>query len=188
MVADEQRPFAEPNNATEKEPPPAVEVAFRCVQPWYDPVEFGWDGVDWWVDHHPLTQLSRLSNADKHRALHLTTCALDLPWAMLPEGAVGGWTPAEPRPWLDGAKVGTFVVTGLTTTLPAFDGHFAVTLTDGAAADPVDLLTARLMACCRGAHVAIANMHAVLYRQEHGGDGIVQRQEYIGDGAPERGT
>jgi hypothetical protein len=112
-----------------------VRRAFRGVQP-FAQVE-GLQGLSSGqvaasIAHHPLIVLQRLSNADKHRTLHPTLCALDVMYVALPNGVTSQWQPGDVWPWLDGSTVAKVTFSEPLREPPEFGWKFAVALAEDA--------------------------------------------------------
>jgi hypothetical protein len=129
--------------------PAEVVAAFARVQPWAES-EGPPDLIKEAAQRHPLVTLQRLSNIDKHRALHPTLCGLDFMSVGLPEGAEADWVPVDPWPWSDGAVVARCVVRNLQPGCdPEFGDFFAVGLEEDAGPLEVPPVVGRLQVMVR---------------------------------------
>jgi hypothetical protein len=84
--------------------------ALRRLQPWYWPEEarrvLGDDAAGHEdVEASPLAQLHRLSNEDKHRAIHALTVYAGLNWIGAPEEGAVTILRGDPPPWAPGDVV-----------------------------------------------------------------------------------
>ena len=87
----------------------AVDV-FRQLQPWFWPEEarrlLGDDATgEEDVEASPLAQLNRLSNDDKHRAIHALAVYAGLNWIGAPEDGAVSILRGDPPPWRPGDVV-----------------------------------------------------------------------------------
>jgi hypothetical protein len=140
--------------------------AFRVVQPWYS--FWSHTGLDQkkrerLIAADTLARLSRWSNTDKHRTLHVTTAVLPTFWAGLPPGAQAVWEWGDPWPWSDGSKIGTYTVTGLQPGQgPGFGDSFAVAVDEDANRQTAHGLPDRLGGFVMSAKIAIGRVQAAL--------------------------
>jgi hypothetical protein len=102
--------------------------AFRSAQPWARYLDLD-DEYLAQTKRHPLVLLSKLSNIDKHRALHLTFAAPIDTLAGTAGPVRADWTPGKPWPLEDGDLIGTWTFTGLNPDQsPWFDNKFRIAL------------------------------------------------------------
>lgn len=138
--------------------PDRIVEVFTWTQPWDLPDELSRKARITLIAMNGLTTLQRMSNTDKHRGVHIATdVVLDLQYATLPEGVTAHWTWANPWPWVDGQKIGTWTVVGLhAREEPDFGHHLKLGLQERSAkARPVGPVTESLTRCLHATSHAI---------------------------------
>lgn len=86
---------------------PALQSHLDALEPYahFDRLNLEDDVKQRNIDFHPLTTIQDLSNTDKHRAIHLLICAVDIVYAGVPEGLTLEYKGADPFPWGDGSVI-----------------------------------------------------------------------------------